>query len=248
MKLLYFDLEHGSKTLGGPKDVEKLFGYPMLESGSWKEFSTTIKQLYKPVKIVEEVKIGNTTVKQEKTEIKPANETEISGIVVDTVSELSKKYQRSLTLEDGTMKLKEWGKLKNNLDKMLDMLTKIPGIVIMNCHSKTQHMDDGTTKLIPYIDGSSKEDISKWFDFVFYTKAVTDLKGNSTFMWRTQRTERYDNAKDRTQLLDAEIPQDYQLVIDAVKKKGWKGAKILVIGSPGSGKTYSLKTIRKGTK
>ena len=222
MKLLYFDLEHGSKTLGSPEDVKKIFGYPMLESGSWKEFTATIKQLYKPVKVVEEVKIGNINVKQEKTEIKPANETEISGIVVDTVSELSKKYQRSLT--------------------------KIPGIVIMNCHSKMQHMDDGNMRLIPYIDGSSKEDISKWFDFVFYTKAVTDLKGNSTFMWRTQRTERYDNAKDRTQLLDAEIPQDYQLVIDAVKKKGWKGAKILVIGSPGSGKTYSLKTIRKESK
>ena len=245
MKLLYFDLEHGSKSLGSPKDIEKIFGYPMLESGSWKEFTTTIRQLYGPHKIMEEVRIGNTVVKQEKTEVRPTNKTEISGIVVDTISELSKKYQRSLTLEDGTMKLKEWGKLKINLDKMLDMLTKIPGIVIMNCHCKLQHMDDGTMRLIPYIDGSSKEDISKWFDFVFYTKAVTDLKGNSSFLWRTQRTERYDNAKDRTQLLDPEIPQDYQLVINAVKEKGWKGAKILVIGSPGSGKTLSLRTIRK---
>ena len=51
---------------------------------------------------------------------------------------------------------------------------------------------------------------------------------------------------ENTQLLDPEIPQDYQLVINAVKEKGWKGAKILVIGSPGSGKTLSLKTIRKG--
>ena len=118
MKLLYFDLEHGSKSLGSPKDIEKIFGYPMLESGSWKEFTTTIRQLYGPHKIMEEVKIGNTIVKQEKTEVRPTNKTEISGIVVDTISELSKKYQRSLTLEDGTMKLKEWGKLKNNLDKM----------------------------------------------------------------------------------------------------------------------------------
>ena len=248
MKLLYFDLEHGSKTLGSKDDIKNLFGYPMLEPGSWKEFIAIIKQLYTTHKIKEDVKIGNITVSQEKTEIKPASNTEISGIIIDTVSELSKKYQRSLTLEDGTMKLKEWGKLKNNLDKMLDMLTKIPGILIMNCHSKTQHMDDGTTRLIPYIDGSTKEDISKWFDFVFYTKTSTDLKGNSSFLWRTQRTERYDNAKDRTQLLDAEIPQDYRAVIDVVKKKGWKGAKILVIGSPGSGKTLSLNTIRKGNK
>jgi len=72
------------------------------------------------------------------------------------------------------------------------------------------------------------------------------MKGNTEYLWRTARTEKYDNAKDRTQLLDAEIPQDYQLVFDAVKEKGWNGAKILIIGSPGAGKTYSLKTINKG--
>ena len=245
MKLLYFDLEHGSKSLGSPEDIENLFGYPMLEPSSWKEFSAIVKQIYSPKRIQEEVKIGNISVKQERVQVTPINGTDINGIVIDTISELAKKYQRSLTLEDGTMKIKEWGKLKNNLDKMLDMLTKIPGLLIMNCHSKSMTLDDGSTRLIPYIDGSTKEDISKWFDFVFYTKTTTDLKGSSEFLWRTQRTERYDNAKDRTQLLDAEIPQDYQLIINAVKQKKWKGAKILIIGSPGSGKTLSLRTIRK---
>jgi len=143
------------------------------------------------------------------------------------------------------MQMKDWGKLKNTIDKLMDMLTTLPGILICNCHSKIQHMDDGGSKLVPYIDGSSKEDISKWFDFVFYTKTIVKA-GKREYLWVTSRDEKYDHAKDRTGLLDAEIPQDYTIVMDAVNKTGWDGAKILIIGSPGSGKTLSLKTLTKG--
>ena len=247
-KLLYFDLEHGSQTLGSKKDIEQMFGYPELEPSTFGEFQAVIKQLYAKKTVEETVKIGDLVVKQSLRKVIAKSKTKIDGIVIDTVSELSKKYQRSLMNQEGLMQMKDWGKLKNTIDKLMDMLTILPGILICNCHSKLQHMDDGTNKLVPYIDGSSKEDISKWFDFVFYCKAKTDMKGNTEYLWRTARTEKYDNAKDRTQLLDAEIPQDYQLVFDAVKEKGWDGAKILCIGSPGAGKTYSLKTINKGAK
>ena len=247
-KLLYFDLEHGSQTIGSKKDIEQMFGFPELESSTFGEFQTIIKQLYAPKTVESTVKIGNLAVKQSLKKVVSKSDVQIDGIIIDTVSELSKKYQRSLINQEGMMQMKDWGKLKNTIDKLMDMLTMLPGILICNCHSKLQHMDDGGSKLVPYIDGSSKEDISKWFDFVFYCKAKTDMKGNTQFLWRTARTEKYDNAKDRTQLLDAEIPQDYQLVFDAVEKKGWDGAKILIIGSPGSGKTYSLKTINKEAK
>ena len=243
--LIFFDLEHGSQTLGSGKDINSLFGFPELEPSTFGEFQDIIKQLYTPKKVEQKVKIGNLEVKQTVRKVVPRSDTKIDGIIIDTVSELSKKYQRSLINQEGMMQMKDWGKLKNTIDKLMDMLTTLPGILICNCHSKLQHMDDGANKLVPYIDGSSKEDISKWFDFVFYCKSKTSLKGETEYLWRTARTEKYDNAKDRTQLLDADIPQDYQLVFDAVKEKGWDGAKILIIGSPGSGKTYSLKTINK---
>ena len=103
-------------------------------------------------------------------------------------------------------------------------------------------MDDGN-KLIPYIDGSTKEDISKWFDFVFYTRTIDTPSGKTEYIWQTKHTEKYDHAKDRTNLLPAEIPQDFQLVLDAVKEKNFTSTKILIIGSPGSGKTWSLQTL-----
>ena len=126
---------------------------------------------------------------------------------------------------------------------LLEYITQVPGILVCNCHGKVQTMDDGTTKVLPYIDGSTKEDISKWFDFVIYTKTMNKSKDEVDYLWHTNHNTMYDHAKDRTQLLDAAIPQDYQLIIDAAKKKGFDGAKILVIGSPGTGKTLSLRTL-----
>ena len=244
-KLLYFDLEHGSQTIGGAKDINNLFGFPELEPSTFGEFQDIIKQLYAPKKVESKVKIGDLEIKQTTRKVVPKSNTKIDGIIIDTVSELSKKYQRSLTDREGKMQINDWGRLRNTLDKLMDMLTMLPGILICNCHAKIQNLEDGGTKIVPYIDGSTKEDISKWFDFVFYCKTKTNLKGETSYIWRTRRTEKYDNAKDRSQILADEIPQNYLPVFDAVKKKGWDGAKILIIGSPGAGKTYSLQTINE---
>jgi hypothetical protein len=245
MKVLYFDLEHGSQTLGGSDDLESLFGYPMLAPSSWDSFQTTIGKLYTKKKIESKKKIGSIEIAETDVKVVARKGVEVNAIVVDTFSELSKKFVRKLANKEGSMQLQAWGRLKNNLDRCLEFITQIPGIVICNCHAKIQTMDDGVNKLLPYIDGSTKEDISKWFDFVLYTGTNTKPNGQREYVWHTQRSEKYDNAKDRTQLLDPQIPQNYQLLIDAAKQRKFSSVKILVIGSPGSGKTYSLKTLVK---
>ena len=244
MKTLYFDVEHGSQTLGSKETIGKNFGLPMLSPSSWDEFQETIGKLYTSKKSTEKVDMGNGfTVNQTTNKIVTRENLVVDTLVVDTFSELSKKFMRTLTDRQGKMKLQEWGRLKNKLDTCLEFLTRLPGNVILTCHSRTQTMDTGENRLLPYIDGSTKEDISKWFDFVFYTKTITDAEGNRKYVWVTGRTETYDHAKDRTQLLDAEMEQDYTVVFEAARKKGFDGSKILIIGSPGSGKTYSLKTL-----
>ena len=245
MKVLYFDLERGHQTLGSRKGIQTMFGYPVLSPHTWDEFQQIISQIYTTQKVERINKIGDIEVKEQETVVVPKNGTIVDAIVLDTFSELSKKFQRSLTDKTGKMKLQEWGKLKNKLDTCLEFISRIPGVVILTCHAKTQTMDDGVNKIVPYIDGSTKEDISKWFDFVFYTKTTKSKSGEREYVWITKRCETYDHAKDRTNLLPAQIPQNYQLVIKAAKDKGFEGAKILVIGSPGSGKTLSLKTLTK---
>ena len=245
MKVLYFDLEHGSQSLGSKKDVQELFGYPTLEPGTWNQFQSTVGKLYKEETTSVEIPIGDTTISEERTSVVPRNGTVIHGIILDTFSELSKKYMRSISDKDGKMRIQGWGQLKNKLDAALEFVSRVPGLVICNCHSKVQTMDE-CNKIIPYIDGSTKEDISKWFDFVFYTKTVLKKDGTRDYVWITKRCEIYDHAKDRTNLLPAQIPQDYQLVLEAANTKGFDGIKILVIGAPGSGKTLSLKTLKQG--
>ena len=243
MKILMFDLENGSKTLGGKAEIQKMFGYPVLSPSSFEQFKAVIGQLYTNTMETKKQKVGSIEIEEEVRVIKPAGDNEIDVIVIDTFSELSKKFQRSLVNKEGKMMMNQWGKLKNTLDMLLEYITQVPGILVCNCHGKVQTMDDGTTKVLPYIDGSTKEDISKWFDFVIYTKTKNKSKDEVEYLWHTGHNSMYDHAKDRTQLLDAVILQDYQLIIDAAKKKGFDGAKILVIGSPGTGKTLSLRTL-----
>ena len=247
MKTLYFDVEHGSQTLGSKETIGKNFGLPKLSPSSWDEFQETIGKLYTSKKSTEKVDMGNGfTVNQTTNKIVTRENLVVDTLVVDTFSELSKKFMRTLTDRQGKMKLQEWGRLKNKLDTCLEFLTRLPGNVILTCHSRTQTMDTGENRLLPYIDGSTKEDISKWFDFVFYTKTTVDSGTRKrSYLWVTSRSEQYDHAKDRTGLLDEEIPQDFQLVINAAVKRNFDGVKILVIGSPGSGKTRSLLTLNK---
>tara|TARA_Y100000034_G_scaffold47654_1_gene58688 strand:+ start:182 stop:931 length:750 start_codon:yes stop_codon:yes gene_type:complete len=247
MNVLYLDLEHGSQTLGSEKAIEDMFSFPVLSPSTWKQFQSLIGQLYTTKNTIKTKMVGTLEIKEESSTVVPKNGTKIDAFVVDTFSELSKKYVRELSGDDGKLKLQGWGQLKNKLDGALEFISRIPGTVVLNCHAKVQTMDDGN-KVIPFIDGSTKEDISKWFDFVFYTKNVKNGAGTE-YKWVTRRDEKYDHAKDRTNLLDDIIPQDYQLIINAAKERGFNGCKILIVGSPGSGKTWSLKTLTsKGTK
>ena len=244
MNILYFDVEHGSQTLGSKESIAKHFGLPMLTPSSWDEFQSTIGKLYQSKKVKEKIELSKGfEIEQVKNVITPKEGLTVDTLVIDTFSEFSKKFMRTLTDKSGKMKLQEWGSLKNKLDTCLEFVTRIPGNLVCTCHSRTQTMDSGENKLVPYIDGSTKEDISKWFDFVFYTKTITDPDGKRKYVWVTNRTEMYDHAKDRTQMLPAEMEQDFSQVLSAAHVKGFNGSKILIIGSPGSGKTYSLKTL-----
>ena len=246
MNYLLFDFEHGHQSLGSKDRVKQILNLPVLPPDSWNDFQKVISQIYTTTEVMDKVMIGDIEVTESKKSIISKEGVIIDGIILDTFSELSKKFQRTLVDKSGKMKLQQWGVLKYKIDGCLEFVTRMPGVVICNCHSKNNTNDDGGNFITPFIDGSSKEDISKWFDFVFYTKVVANKStGVREYLWVTANSETYYHAKDRTNILDPEIPQDYSLVLDAANKAGFNGSKILIIGAPGSGKTKSLETLNK---
>ncbi len=201
MKTLLIDLENGYKSIGSKEVIEQKLGLPLLNFNDFTSFRNFIGQLWSRKMVERDVNVGGVSVKQKSYQVIAKEGVEIDCMVINTASEMSKKYARELK-----------GKAES---------------------------------LQPYIEGSTKVDVGKWFDFVFYTKVHKAKDGTRKYMWVTARDEHYCHAKDRTQLLNAEIEQDYSIVFNAVKEKGWDSAKILVIGEPGSGKTLSLKTLTK---
>ena len=246
MKTLLVDLENGYKSIGSKETIEEKFGLPLLNFNDFSSFRNFISQLWSRKLIEKEVKVGDISVPQKSWQIVAKDGVEIDCMVIDTASEMAKKYARELKGKAEALQLKQWGKLKDTLDNFFSFTNAIPANLVVNCHSKMQEdNENGVMRVMPYIEGSTKVDVGKWFDFVLYTKVRKAKDGTREYIWVTSRDEHYCHAKDRTQELPAEIPQDYAVIFDAVKKKGWDTAKVLVIGEPGSGKTLSLKTLTK---
>ena len=224
--------------------IQEKFGLPVLNFNEFSSFRDFIGQIWTRKKIEKEVKVGGISVKQSGYEVIAKEGADIDCMVIDTASEMAKKYARELKGKQEQMQLKQWGKLKEQLDSFFAFTNAIPSNLIVNCHSKMQEdNENGIMRVMPYIEGSTKVDVGKWFDFVLYTKDHKAKDGTRQYIWVTARDEHYCHAKDRTQELPSEIPQDYSIIFDAVNKKGWDTAKVLVIGEPGSGKTLSCKTL-----
>jgi len=245
MKTLYLDFENGYKSLGSKDDISKLFSYPVLQYESWHDFKVLLGKLFMKSTVKEEVKLGSIEISQEVIKWKKKDGIELDCMVLDTMTELVKKYQRELAGPQKKLQLQDWGKMKLELDTCLAIINAIPITVICNVHGKLKDdSQNNVLKVMPNIEGSTKEDLGKWFDFVLYTKVIKNAKGERSYVWVTARDEKYCHAKDRSQELPDEMPQDYSVIMNIIKERGWEGAKILIIGDPGSGKTLSLKTLK----
>ena len=119
MKTLLVDLENGYKSIGSKETIEEKFGLPLLNFNDFTSFRNFIGQLWSRKKVEKEVKVGEVSVVQSSYEIIAKEGVDVDCMVIDTASEMSKKYARELKGKAEQLQLKQWGKLKDTLEPQM---------------------------------------------------------------------------------------------------------------------------------
>ena len=121
----------------------------------------------------------------------------------------------------------------------------MPVWVVVSSHIKYDKNDLGQFLFNPMLKGATKEFIGEYFDCILYTR-ITNSNNRIQYLWQTRPdSQRY--AKDRLDVLDPVMPQDFSILLSRYKEKGIANPKVLVIGESGTGKTRVLMTVKSET-
>jgi hypothetical protein len=172
-----------------------------------------------------------------------AKKFQVNGLVIDTISHLFRTDMRILESKNKSerLEIQDWGKLERTYNKLISDLIKLPVWVIVNSHISYDKNDLGQMLFYPQLKGSTKDFIGEYFDCIFFTK-IRSTNNQVQYLWQTKPdSQRY--AKDRLDILEQYIPQDFGFVINLYKRNGIEHPKILLIGESGTGKTKAISTL-----
>jgi hypothetical protein len=164
--------------------------------------------------------------------------------VIDTISHLFRIDMRILESKNKSerMELFDWTKLDRTYNQFISSLIQLPVWVMVNAHITYDKNDLGQFLFNPLLKGATKDWIGEYFDCILYTK-ITNTNNRIQYLWQTKPdTQRY--AKDRLDVLDPIMPQDFSMLLNRYREKGIQYPKVLVIGESGTGKTRALMTVK----
>jgi len=249
MSFLIFDVDHSLSAIGGPKIAEKIASIsPITINNGLNEIKGVISKLFTKEEIDYNHPLLDESIKQ--TVYKPsktAQDYSLEGIVIDTISHLFRTDMRILESKNKSERLEllDWGKLERMYSQFISTLTSLPVWVIVNSHITYDKNDLGQFLFNPQLKGSTKDFIGEYFDCILFTK-VSSSNNKAQYLWQTKPdSQRF--AKDRLDLLEPMIPQNYWNIISKYREKGIQYPKILVIGESGTGKTRSLSSVNPTT-
>ena len=174
-----------------------------------------------------------------------AKNNKLEGIVIDTVSHLFRTDMRIIEAKNKSerIEIQDWGKLERIYNNLIANLIQMPVWVIVNSHITYDKNDLGQFRFFPQLKGAAKDFIGEYFDCILYTR-ISNSNGRIQYQWQT-KPDNQRFAKDRLDVLEQFIPQNFNLIINRYKQKGIKYPKILVIGESGTGKTRAILTLNK---
>lgn len=245
MSFLIFDVDHSLASIGGMKSATTIASIsPIPINNGLSEVKSVISRLFTKEEIDFEHPLLEESIKQSVYRINElAQSHSLEGIVIDTISHLFRSDMRILESKNKSERLElfDWAKLERMYNQFISTLTNLPVWVVVNSHITYDKNDLGQFLFNPQLKGSTKDFIAEYFDCILYTR-VSNSNNKVQYLWQTKPdSQRF--AKDRLDVLEPVIQQNFYTVISKYRDKGINNPKILVIGESGTGKTRALTTV-----
>lgn len=245
MKYLFLDVDKSTATIGGSKGVEQLSGFPPIVVT---QGSQQIQKIIDAMFTFTEVKVKHPVLSDEIVSIdvqpKPLmKEHGIQGLVIDSLSHAFNQDKRILEKRNktGALEMQDWGTLERWWNKLSECIKHMPIWIIGTCHLKyDKDENSGIFYYAPQLAGATRDNLTQYFDSVYYTKTSKD--GKKLYTWQTY-ADASKFEKDRTDIAPI-INQDFTIPFQRYKAIGVP-PHIIIIGESGTGKTKSLLTIPK---
>jgi hypothetical protein len=215
--MLVFSCDLGYSSLKGMKgvDVVKVQDRDVKKPNAWRDFSEVFKGV-------------NTTIFHEG---EGGEKVEYKTIAIDGIGFLGHSVVNFILATNmaSEMQIKDWGKLKRELNEVVKNGVLRAEYLVVTCLLGTDK-DEITGEILyaPAVQGSAKDDLPAWFDAVLYTEKRVDAKTGAHYTVNTvgdrKRKAKVRIPEDVGLVLPAQETPDFRVIYkkiqDAVEKKG----------------------------
>lgn len=247
-KVLIIDTDRSLSSLASDERIEQVFGYKprrFLNSKSVENFRDNMFERF-----VETTEDELGPIENEYWRLRTGRD--VNYIVWDSLTSFQgiKRDELKSESSSGKLRIQDYGDLADSLEGLVTVFERsdIPFVAI--CHTKQTDDGSGISKYVPSLQGRMKEELFRHFDIVAYSLVQSDDAGNRSFVWQILADE-YRDAKCRFEEVTkwaaskhGYIPQDFGLLTAKIKDAGYTKFNMLIIGPSGTGKTYSLRTLK----
>lgn len=250
-KTLVYDVDRGLKSLAPDDRITQEFGFKPRRFISATSMFKFFDSIHKLKGFKEEDVLG--TYEEEFYAVDESLGLEIE--VLDSISAFQAASKKEIKGDAERVSLPMWGLIGEATEDLAMKLCRTNTDVIILGHTKSEADNDlGIIRYVPALSGRMKDEIGRHFDCVFYTVVETDNSGARSFKWQVLADERRD-AKCRIEAVSkfaakedaGKMPQDFKKLFELAGSEN-QALKILILGNSGTGKTYSLRTLKGVTR
>jgi hypothetical protein len=246
-KVVIYDFDKSLKSLMSDEEIEKEFGYKPRRFVETKSAFDLFNSIHKTKEIViQDALLGDSVEKILAT--KPGIDIE----VLDSITAFQRMEKKKLKGNNTKLTLPQWGEIGDTVEDFITLLVNTNTSSVVIGHLKSEKDDElGQIAYKSSLSGRMAIELPQHFDCVFYTAIQTDRETKKrSYVWQVIGDERraakcrIDAITKYAQKEGGYIPQDFSLLFNLAQNAGFYNLKILILGDSGTGKTYSLRTLR----